>query len=263
MSQVQSPDPVAEADRAAVETLLRCWVRETGVPRPAGGALRLELPAAGTAVEAPVRYWSPAGWHRFGPARLPSGAPACATVLAALLGAEAANGDPECVNDLTVRVGDSVRRVAGFLRVRAAAPADPAGTTPFLAAEQALLTGHPLHPTPKSREGLTEAEAARYSPRPVAPSRCTGSPPTRPSSPPTRPSTGAPRTSSPPSPGTARRGPAARSWSPPTRGRRRTPSTGPPCGPSSTRACCTTWARPAPPGRPPPPCGRCTGPTRR
>ncbi|MCQ0002708.1 IucA/IucC family protein [Streptomyces sudanensis] len=164
MSQVQSPDPVAEADRAAVETLLRCWVRETGVPRPAGGALRLELPAAGTAVEAPVRYWSPAGWHRFGPARLPSGAPACATVLAALLGAEAANGDPECVNDLTVRVGDSVRRVAGFLRVRAAAPADPAGTTPFLAAEQALLTGHPLHPTPKSREGLTEAEAARYSP---------------------------------------------------------------------------------------------------
>ncbi|MCP9962985.1 siderophore biosynthesis protein [Streptomyces somaliensis] len=164
MSQIQPPDPVAEADRAAADNLLRCWVRETGVERPDGDVLRLELPATGTAVEAPVLYWSPAGWHRFGPARLPSGTPAPAALLAALLGAEAADGDPGSVTDLTGRVGDSVRRVAGFVRARAAAPGDPAGTTPFLAAEQALLTGHPLHPTPKSREGLTDAEAARYSP---------------------------------------------------------------------------------------------------
>ncbi|MCQ0025209.1 siderophore biosynthesis protein, partial [Streptomyces somaliensis DSM 40738] len=87
-----------------------------------------------------------------------------AALLAALLGAEAADGDPGSVTDLTGRVSDSVRRVAGFVRARAATPGDPAGTTPFLAAEQALLTGHPLHPTPKSREGLTDAEAARYSP---------------------------------------------------------------------------------------------------
>ncbi|WOI61668.1 IucA/IucC family protein [Streptomyces fradiae] len=168
MSQTQPLDPAAEAaaeaDRAAVDNLLRCWVRETGVERPADGVLRLELPAAGTAVEATVRYWSPVGWHRFASARLPSGAPACATALAALLGVEAAGGDPVSVADLTGRVADSVRRVTGFVRARAAAPGDPAGTTPFLAAEQALLTGHPLHPTPKSREGLTEAEAARYSP---------------------------------------------------------------------------------------------------
>ncbi|MFV2121941.1 iron transporter, partial [Streptomyces sp. Act-28] len=72
MSQIQPPDPAAEADRAAVDNLLRCWVRETGVERPADDVLRLELPASGTAVEAPVRYWSPVGWHRFGPARLPS-----------------------------------------------------------------------------------------------------------------------------------------------------------------------------------------------
>ncbi|NUP23492.1 MAG: iron transporter, partial [Streptomyces sp.] len=31
-------------------------------------------------------------------------------------------------------------------------------------AEQALTLGHPLHPTPKSREGLSEAEARLYSP---------------------------------------------------------------------------------------------------
>ncbi|WP_434975595.1 IucA/IucC family protein [Streptomyces mesophilus] len=34
----------------------------------------------------------------------------------------------------------------------------------FLTAEQSLVLGHPLHPTPKSREGLSEAEAERYSP---------------------------------------------------------------------------------------------------
>ncbi|WP_442816712.1 IucA/IucC family protein [Streptomyces sp. NBC_01304] len=34
----------------------------------------------------------------------------------------------------------------------------------FLSAEQSLLLGHPLHPTAKSREGLSEAESRRYSP---------------------------------------------------------------------------------------------------
>ncbi|OII69040.1 IucA/IucC family siderophore biosynthesis protein [Streptomyces sp. CC77] len=163
MTQIQEP-PLAVADRAATDGLLRCWVRETGVERPDDGVLRLEFPSSGTGVEVPVRYWSPAGWHRFGPARLRSGTPLPAAALAALLGTEAADGDTECVTDLTGRVGDSVRRTAAFVRARSAAPRDPDGTTAFLAAEQALITGHPLHPTPKSREGLTEAEAARYSP---------------------------------------------------------------------------------------------------
>ncbi|MGW2104031.1 IucA/IucC family protein [Streptomyces olivaceoviridis] len=71
-------------------------------------------------------------------------------------------GDRADGPDLVVRVADSVRRTAAFIRHRREHPAD----TPdrFLSAEQALLLGHPLHPTPKSREGLTEAEAERYSP---------------------------------------------------------------------------------------------------
>ncbi|MGH3327368.1 MAG: IucA/IucC family protein, partial [Streptomycetales bacterium] len=55
-------------------------------------------------------------------------------------------------------------RVAEHLAARAHEPEEPPSTTPFLAAEQALLTGHPLHPAPKSRAGLTAAEAAAYSP---------------------------------------------------------------------------------------------------
>ncbi|MFT2018831.1 IucA/IucC family protein [Streptomyces sp. 796.1] len=65
---------------------------------------------------------------------------------------------------LVGRVADSVRRTATFLADRRSTPADPSTGGPFLAGEQALLLGHPLHPTPKSREGLSDAEARAYSP---------------------------------------------------------------------------------------------------
>ncbi|MGH3978580.1 MAG: IucA/IucC family protein, partial [Pseudonocardiaceae bacterium] len=150
------------------QALLRCWIRETGIDRPADGVLRLDLAAAGTSVEAPVAYWSAVGWHRFDPARFAGGAPVDAVTLAALLTAESASwrgSNPTgAVADVTGRVADSVRWVARHVTERRAAPDEPPGTTPFLAAEQALLLGHPLHPTPKSREGLSDADAAAYSP---------------------------------------------------------------------------------------------------
>ncbi|MYR84237.1 iron transporter [Streptomyces sp. SID685] len=160
---LDDPDASAAAQAAAVDNLLRCWVRETGLRAPTTGTLRIVLPATGTCLLAPVRYWSPAGWHRFGPPRFadaPETAPPVdAVTLAALLTRESAGGDD---GDLVARVADSLRRTAGFIRDRRARPAD--GPDLFLAAEQALLLGHPLHPTPKSREGLTEGEADRYAP---------------------------------------------------------------------------------------------------
>ncbi|WP_393077387.1 IucA/IucC family protein [Streptomyces sp. LN704] len=246
--------PVAHtaAQAAAVENLLRCWVRENYLAAPVDGTLRIPLPASGTALLVPVHYWSPTGWHRFGLPHLadaPEGAPpADAVTVAALLARQSApgtgttstvGGAPEedtaptsgtdrapasatasaptsatasaptagmvsaptsgtvsaptsdtgsdtctargtdtalpCVtdpapvrhpagdgSDLVGRVADSVRRTVVFLSDRRERPAD----TPdlFLAAEQALLLGHPLHPTPKSREELSEAEMPLYSP---------------------------------------------------------------------------------------------------
>lgn len=177
------PDPFTAAQAAGVENLLRCWVRETGVRDPQDGFLRIPLPASGTALLVPVRHWSPAGWHRFGPPRLagaPHGAaPADAVTVAALLAREAADpaappltpqapavssatGPQAEAVDLVARVADSVRRTALFLADRRAHPDD--GPDRFLSAEQALLFGHPLHPAPKGREGLSEAEARYYSP---------------------------------------------------------------------------------------------------
>ncbi|MBB5929995.1 IucA/IucC family protein [Streptomyces echinatus] len=314
---LEDTDPRAAAQAAAVENLLRCWVRETGLTAPTAANLRVPLPASGTALIAPVRYWSPTGWHRFGPPRLayaPDTAPPVdAVTLAALLSRESADAPsvtpriptstppdptdgtapdcaestaldcaegtapgcadgavsdpaegtvpgcadgavsdpaegtvpdcadgaapdrtegtvPDCADgaapdrtedaapdcaygatpdpaqyaapgladgdapgttpgfaggsiprqgggtspastdsgvfrdpgDLVARVADSVRRTADFIRHRREHPADTADL--FLSAEQALLLGHPLHPAPKSREGMTDAEGGRYSP---------------------------------------------------------------------------------------------------
>ncbi|MDV9170955.1 IucA/IucC family protein [Streptomyces sp. W16] len=193
------PDPRTAAQAAAVENLLRCWVRETNLPAPDDATLRIPLPTSGTALHAQVHYWSPAGWHRFGLPYLsdaPYGAPpADAVTVAALLARETAarDGDsarsadaatakeaevqaeveagaaavvaattPDTVTDLVARVADSLRRTVTFVTDRRAHPADSPDL--FLSAEQALLLGHPLHPTPKSREGLSEAEARLYSP---------------------------------------------------------------------------------------------------
>ncbi|MBW8796767.1 MAG: iron transporter [Streptomyces sp.] len=162
---LEHPDPYIAAEAAAVENLLRCWVRETNLPTPDTGTLRIPLPGSGTALVTPVRHWSPTGWHRFGTPRL-AGAPDTAppvdaVTLAALLTRETPTG-PADTADLVARVADSLRRTATFIADRRARPADSPDR--FLAAEQALLLGHPLHPTPKSREGLTESEARLYSP---------------------------------------------------------------------------------------------------
>ncbi|WP_431982851.1 IucA/IucC family protein [Streptomyces qinglanensis] len=179
---LEHPDPRAAADAAAVENLLRCWVRETAPEAPRNGVLRIPLSASGTALLVPVRHWSPVGWHRFDPPHLEAApaaaAPLQAVAVAALLGREAAHaarhpGSAEYAAEgagaaensaLVGRVADSVQRTARFLADRRDHPEPPPGTGPFLDGEQALLFGHPLHPTPKSREGLSDAEEGAYSP---------------------------------------------------------------------------------------------------
>ncbi|MGX6744209.1 IucA/IucC family protein [Streptomyces xantholiticus] len=168
---VDHPDPLDDiderraADTATVENLLRCWVRENDLARPEGRTLRIPLDASGTALLVPVHYWSATGWHRFGAPALEGSSReatrADAVTVAALLGREAGHAEG---TDLVARVADSVRRTAGFIADRRERPAAPPEADLFLTAEQSLLLGHPLHPTPKSREGLSEAEARSYSP---------------------------------------------------------------------------------------------------
>lgn len=168
-----------------MENLLRCWVRETNVPAPHDGLLRILLPATGMALVAPVHYWSPTGWHRFGLPYLAAATDQSSLIdsvtLAALLTREAlyrtldAPETPSvpsparvtltamaAATDLVARVADSAQRTVTFISERRNSPSDSSDL--FLSAEQALLLGHPHHPTPKSRESLSETEARLYSP---------------------------------------------------------------------------------------------------
>ncbi|HET6353852.1 IucA/IucC family protein [Streptomyces sp.] len=165
VEHLDHPDPCRAADVAGVENLLRCWVRENNLDKPDGHTLRIPLHASGSALLVPVQYWSACGWHRFGPPALEGalrGAPAAdAVTVAALLGREAGQSEGA---DMVGRVADSVRRTADFITDRRAHPEPDPRADLFLTAEQSLLLGHPLHPAPKSREGLSDAEAELYSP---------------------------------------------------------------------------------------------------
>ncbi|MFF9340542.1 IucA/IucC family protein [Streptomyces sp. NPDC014773] len=175
-------DPLHERDargaseHAHIEALLRCWLRETGTP-VAPGPLRVELPTAGLTLVTEVTHRSPTGWHRFGPTRLegpggPLGETADPVTAVALLSTEAAarggsrpGGVPAGeVADLVERTAESVRRVATFIADRRTRPEPPPGVDGFLDAEQALLLGHLNHPAPKSRDGVSDHEAAAFSP---------------------------------------------------------------------------------------------------
>ncbi|MFF0393668.1 IucA/IucC family protein [Kitasatospora sp. NPDC004615] len=159
------PDPAVAAEHAATESLLRCWARETAAERPDGDLLRIPVLGGAAQLSAPVRHWSACGWHRFGPATVSTGNaehPVDAVTVAALVAGATGRPEPGQLADLTSRVADSVGRTAEILahrRTFTSAPVDP-----FLRAEQSLLLGHPLHPTPKSRDGLGPAQSAAYSP---------------------------------------------------------------------------------------------------
>ncbi|MEV7009507.1 IucA/IucC family protein [Streptosporangium sp. NPDC051022] len=177
------PDPLDHADpsrageAAAVEALLRAYVRDAGIRLPATGReLLLDLPATGVRLGVPVRHRSTTGWHRFGePFVLPAGdlgsgarrLPAGAALVAAAVIHETAVArrlPAHLASDAVGRVLNSARRTAAHLALRRAEGPDGRGPTPFLDAEQALLLGHPFHPAPKSREEASEGDLEAWSP---------------------------------------------------------------------------------------------------
>jgi siderophore synthetase component len=166
-----------------METLVNCTLRESDGWSFDGDELVLPLRSRGpgTEVRVDVRYRSSTFRHRYRwPARLvlPGTTTTTATspptdlgfaALAGLLLDELCGpGGPEDSAPLALlgRMVESVQNVAGFLDLRRDEidrlwSADP---LPFIASEQALLLGHPLHPTPKSRGEMSPRERAAYSP---------------------------------------------------------------------------------------------------
>ncbi|MGP3931625.1 IucA/IucC family protein [Nonomuraea sp. KM88] len=143
--------PSALAEEATLAALLRCCVREVAGPRglvwPAPPYLLLRV--AGTLLR--VRAHGGAALRFDGPPQRLAGGAWQALTTDELIGlVEAELGGLGCNGEFAGQVAASRDAVAAILTARGAAvpPADP-----WLASEQALVFGHPFHPSPKARDG--------------------------------------------------------------------------------------------------------------
>ena len=160
------------ATAAATETLLNCYIREAdGGSHVDGGVLTIPVRDGAAAVVAGLRHRSAAFRHRYDlPVRLAVGdaapTPLGFPALAGLLLEELAGPGTDPPVTLLARMVESLQNVTEYLAARGDDvdrlwSADPLG---FVESEQALLLGHPLHPTPKSRGEMSPAARRAYSP---------------------------------------------------------------------------------------------------
>ncbi len=164
-------DPGAIADHASMQAFLNCYLRETGagvvkdadtvpVETDAARVVRVSLDQQGLTLYAPFAYESETGRHCFA-GFFYEGAtdvlPLDAHTLVALCVKELSlsrDGDP---GELAHRATLSRRAIERFVRERDDDVTSPAAT--FSEAEQSLLFGHLMHPTPKSRQGMGDNPA--------------------------------------------------------------------------------------------------------
>ncbi|WP_435152401.1 IucA/IucC family protein [Haladaptatus sp. DFWS20] len=177
-STVEPADSAAAAESATAHAFLNCYLRETGaydvVPdqsAEAGESALFELPILGIGVRAPLSYRSPTGRHLFDlPVRFRAGegwndldyATLSSLVIKEL---SLARGGDHVGDELLSHVLSSKARIERFVAARADDHDRLYGTDfDFRDAEQSLIFGHLLHPTPKSRVGIAARNAPTYAP---------------------------------------------------------------------------------------------------
>ncbi|OBY28274.1 IucA/IucC family protein, partial [Leisingera sp. JC1] len=167
------PCTATAAQAASLQALLNTYLREmapgSAVLTDARDAVEIPLSHIPARLRLRITYFSATGPHRFGPAQIlfdgSSTWHSAPTVQVLTLIAQ------ECFARLNSRdAGQLPEFLRGLFNSNAgieqnlsrhAGTPDPDG---FLSAEQALAYGHWLHPTPKSRDGLTNWQQAAYAP---------------------------------------------------------------------------------------------------
>lgn len=191
-------DHRALAEQAAIERLLNAYLRETGrtelhrvlaVPLPSlPSRLKAELLELGAPfclhlsdvqLIGALTYVSPLGHHQYAPRfwlkradelwPLDDVADLVAVIIAELAAhAPISTQDlPERRRALVAHIQNSVSKTAFYIEQRRAhgiAALDLDAADRMERAEQALIFGHPFHPTPKSSEGWSAADVERYAP---------------------------------------------------------------------------------------------------
>nr|WP_266079749.1 IucA/IucC family protein [Haladaptatus caseinilyticus] len=175
---MESAAAAKSAAAATTHAFLNCYLRETGAydvvtddSAAAGESVLFELPILGIGVRAPLSYRSPTGRHLFDlPVRFRAGDgwhDLDHATLAALVTKELslARGGDHVGDELLSRVLSSNDRIERFVAARVDDRDRLYGTEfEFRDAEQSLIFGHLLHPTPKSREGIAPRNAPTYAP---------------------------------------------------------------------------------------------------
>lgn len=175
------------AERTTIQSFLNCYLRETSsgiigsieeFPAlesqiKAKKILRCPLVHQGVQIVLGVRYFSPTGRHIFDfPAYYqPAGKAELLELdyvtLVALLSKELAiaNHTSAGMDELLLRVVQSCRHIEQFIKARRRDAELLGGFhSTFGETEQALVFGHHLHPTPKSRQGFADEDLPTYSP---------------------------------------------------------------------------------------------------
>ncbi|WP_044640943.1 IucA/IucC family protein [Risungbinella massiliensis] len=174
------------AQQHSMQNLLNCFLREihigkiihrSSLPETLASQIEVEtiyqipLSSVGMTILAPVSYLSYTDRHLY---KFPLYYQTDSTYaeldfvwLASLLTKEAASleGVGQIPSDLLARIIQSEQLMGSFIESRFVdqeSLIQPSFT--FIEAEQSLLVGHLLHPTPKSRQGLHEWEQIRYAP---------------------------------------------------------------------------------------------------
>ncbi|WP_231184177.1 IucA/IucC family protein [Haladaptatus sp. DYF46] len=170
-------DPGAVAAAATTHAFLNSYLRETGdyevvedSPAESGNAIRFELSAVGVEVVVPLSYRSPTGRHLFDlPARFRAGGEWTtldyATLASLVVKDLSQKRADDHADEFLARVLSSKQATERFVEARADDLDRLYGTDfEFSDAEQSLVFGHLLHPTPKSREGIAARDAPTYAP---------------------------------------------------------------------------------------------------
>lgn len=183
------------AEQATIQSFLNCYLREVGTReafeitelscsglhvalielfKREGAQSLLQIPLKHQCIDLLVglRYWSITGRHLFCfPIYLQpldgSNVELDYITLVALVSKELAlmNGSHDHQAELMLRVIQSCSNIEQFIQQRRSqVEILYAFKSSFIETEQALILGHHLHPTPKSRQGFSETELFIYSP---------------------------------------------------------------------------------------------------
>ncbi|SDW28072.1 Siderophore synthetase component [Marininema mesophilum] len=186
--------PRTSARQATMQSFFNCYLKEVGnytilnqedvsyaespyysilQTSPIGKAIHCPLKHHQMEFLVPLRYWSATERHLFSFPfyyRVNSATEFMSldyVTFIALLTKELtiAQGLKEFPSDLVERIIQSCRQIESFVDARQQDQEELYGTDfHFLDAEQSLIFGHLMHPTPKSRQGLSDLEHHDYSP---------------------------------------------------------------------------------------------------